>query len=54
MTRAYIYGLFFRGAQIDQTSLDEKNKALAWQIMVTEEKRKHPDLSVELIEEVEE
>ena len=53
---AYFYGLFdVNGEQIDQTSLDEMNENLAWEIMVKDEGRvecKH--LSVSFIEEVEE
>ena len=50
----YIYGLFENGQQIDQTSLDEMNENLAWEIMVVDEGRtpcKH--LGVCLIEEIE-
>lgn len=46
----YIYGLFENGEQIDQTSLDELNENLAWEIMVTDEKRKNnSNLKVQLI-----
>ena len=53
--KAYIYGLFENEEQIDQTSLDEMNENLAYEIMVTDEGRtpcKH--LTVNLLEEVEE
>jgi len=53
--KAYIYGLYENEELIDQTSLDEINENLAYEIMVIDEKRinrKH--LTVKLIDEVQE
>jgi len=53
--KAYIYGLFDGDEQIDQTSLDEMNENLAYEIMVKEEGRidcKH--LAVSFLGETEE
>ena len=53
--KAYIYGLFENDEQIDQTSLDEMNENLAYEIMVNDEGRIDcPHLKVSLIDEVEE
>jgi len=52
--KSYIYVLFDGDEQIDQTSLDEMNENLAWQIMVTDEGRNPKGLSVSLIDEVQE
>jgi hypothetical protein len=51
---SYIYGLFDGEEQIDQTSLDEMNENLAWEIMVDDENRNPKGLSVCLIDEVQE
>ena len=52
--KAYIYSLFDGDEQIDQTSLDEMNENLAWEIMVVDEGRNPKGLSVSLVDEVEE
>jgi len=52
--KSYIYGLFDGDEQIDQTSLDEMNENLAWEIMVEDEKRNPKGLSISLIDEVKE
>lgn len=52
--KSYIYGLFDGDEQIDQTSLDEMNENLAYEIMVEDEGRNPKGLKIEFIEEVEE
>ena len=48
----YIYGLFYNGEQIDETSLDELNENLAYSIMRADHESKDENLlSVSLIEE---
>jgi len=50
--KEYIYGLFYDGEQIDQTSLDESNKELALEIMMEDNKEKDQSLLIlNLIEE---
>ena len=49
---SYIYALFDGDNQIDQTSLDEMNENLAWEIMVDDEGRNPKGLSVGLVDEV--
>ena len=49
--KSYIYALYDGEEQIDQTSLDELNENLAWEIMVKDEGRSPKGLSVSLIDE---
>jgi hypothetical protein len=47
----YIYGLFAGEEQIDQTSLDEENEELAYEIMVKDEGRTDvKNLTIELVD----
>ena len=51
--KSYIYGLFYNGKQIDQTSIDELNSILAYSIMQPDHKEKDENLlSVSFINEV--
>ena len=53
--KEYIYGLFYHGEQIDETSLDEMNENLAWDIMIEDHESKDKNLlSVQLTDEREE
>lgn len=45
----YIFGLYDGEELIDQTSLDERNEELAWEIMVTKEQRATDGLTIGLL-----
>lgn len=54
LSKSYIYALYYGEEQIDQTSIDDKDIQLAWKIMVEDENRNPKELTIKLIDEVQE